>query len=462
MEVSIRAINWMAGYHFFCESQALKADFWVRFVRSLLQHGAFIESHIEYGRVNHNHFLSNVAGLIYLGIFFRSLPIGRRWLRWGIQELENQMQEQVYADGVDHEKAIAYHRLVLEFFYSSALLCRLNSIRLSSAFWTKLEQMFDFVHAYSRADGTTPLIGDADDGRLFRFSMHQSTNDHRHALSVGAILFRRPDLNAAAGRFDQEALWYFGGEGFEIFRTLGMQGAVQESRAFADGGFYVMRTEHTHIFIDAGEIGLRGRGGHGHNDTLSFELWHHVPFIVDSGTYTYSADAVMRKRLQGTASHNSVMVDDMEIVDWTDLWSIRKDTTHPRVLKWGTDSASDILEAEHFGYQRLPDPVIHRRKFLFDKTTNELLVTDTLTGQQAHTLQLRLHFHPAVLIEREGKNRYLASHGGHRIRIDTSEEADVTETLYSPSYGILEQSSGLQIRLRAALPRSVTTRITLL
>lgn len=462
MEVSIRACNWIAGYHFFCESQMLKQELWVKFVRSLLEHGAFIESHIEYGRVNHNHFLSNVVGLIYLGIFFRDLPEGRRWLRWGVQELEEQMQEQVYEDGVDHEKAIGYHRLVLELFYSSALLCKMNNINLSRPFWERLGRMFDFLQSYSRADGTIPFVGDADDGRLFRFSMHQPINDHRHALSVGAILFKRPDLNSAAGRFDQEALWYFGGEGFEIHRTLGMQAKISESRAFAAGGFYIMRTENTHVFIDVGEIGLRGRGGHGHNDTLSFELWHHVPFIVDSGTYTYSADTRMRTRLQGTASHNTVMVDDVEIADWTDLWTIKNDTTNPRVLNWSTDSAVDILEAEHFGYQRLPDRVVHRRKLVLDKTNNELLVTDTLTGQQAHFLQLRLHFHPAVSIEREEKNRYLASHGDHRIRIAISEEADMIGTLCSPSYGILQQSAGLQIRLRAALPYTVTTRITLL
>lgn len=462
MEVSIRACNWIAGYHFFCESQSMKQEFWGKFIRSLLEHGAFIESHIEYARVNHNHFLSNVVGLIYLGMFFRDLPSGKRWLLWGVQELEQQMQEQVYDDGVNHEKAIAYHRLVLEFFYSSALLCKLNNIALSPSFWKQLEHMFDFVHAYSRADGTTPLVGDADDGRLFRFSLQQLINDHRHALSVGAILFKRPDLNFAASRFDQEALWYFGGEGFEVHRTVGIQTKNPESRAFAAGGFYVMRSEHTHIFIDAGEIGLRGRGGHGHNDTLSFELWHRVPFIVDSGTYTYSGDIPMRKRLQGTASHNTVMVDDKEIADWNDLWTVKKDGTNPRVLSWSTNASVDLLEAEHFGYERLPDPVVHRRKFMFDKTTNEILITDTLTGHQAHAVLLRLHFHPTVSIEREEKNRYLASNGGHRIRIDTSEEADVTETLYSPSYGVLQQSTGLQIRLRTALPYTLTTRIRLL
>lgn len=462
MEASIRACNWIAGYYFFCESQALKEDFWLRFFRSLLVHGLFIEAHIEYSGINGNHFLSNVVGMLYLGIFFQDLPVGRRWLHWAIPQLEKAMQEQVYEDGVNHEHSTAYHRLVLEFFYSAALLCKHNAILLSPEFWQRLERMFEYVQAYTHPDGSAPLIGDADDGRLFRFSMNQSINDHRHALSVGAILFKRPDLNRNAGQFEQESLWYFGGEGFEIHRTVGTDAAPTGSQAFQQGGFYVMRSGNTHILADAGEIGFRGRGGHGHNDTLSFELWHSAPFIVDSGTYVYTLDPAKRKLLQGTSSHNSVMVDDTEIAEWKGLWSVKRDLTNPIVLEWSTSPEGDVLDAVHSGYFPLPDPVSHRRKFVFGKNVNELLITDILTGIQPHTMQLRFHFHPSVSVEREENNSYLAMNGDARIRIVCSEEAEVIRTLFSPSYGVLQESTGLQVRIRKALPHTISTQISLL
>jgi hypothetical protein len=372
------------------------------------------------------------------------------------------MENQVYDDGVDHEKSTAYHRLVLELFYSAALLCKRNAIPLREKFWTKLEKMFEFVQSSTRPDGSIPSIGDADDGRLYRLSMKEPINDHRHALSVGALLFQRPDFRNSAGRFDQESLWYFGGEGFEIHRILEKQTPLEPSRAFADGGFYTMRTGRAHLFVDAGELGLRGVGGHGHNDTLSFEFWADgSPFIVDSGTYAYTADTKIRKILQSTGAHNSIEVDDAEIADWSDLWTASEDTTSPRVLVWTSDPHQDVLEAEHDGYRRLPSPVVHRRKFVFDKSVHEVTITDTLLGAGDHGIQFRLHFHPKISLETHEKNVYLASSGTGRIRIICSEPAEVIETLFSPSYGILLHSKGLQVRRRAALPYTMTTRIIL-
>jgi hypothetical protein len=56
---------------------------------------------------------------------------------------------------------------------------------------------------------------------------------------------------------------------------------------FDAGGFFVMRgSARTHVFIDCGEVGMRGRGGHGHNDVLSFELMlDGLNVITDSGAY---------------------------------------------------------------------------------------------------------------------------------------------------------------------------------
>jgi len=455
-EASIRACNWIAGYYFFCEDPSLPGTFWMRLFRSLITHGLFIESHLDYSHENGSSYLSGVVGLIFLGVLFQESPLGKRWISWGVSQLQCEIEEQVFEDGVSHEQSTAYHGFVLELFYSAALLCRKNNIRLRASFWAKLERMFEVVQSYSRPDGTIPLIGDADDGRLFRIAMQQRGNDHRHALSVGAILFERSDFKHSAGRFDQEALWYFGGEGFERHQLLKEAPQAPTRASFRKAGIFVLQNIDTHILIDAGGIGR-----HGHNDTLSFEFWHNVPFIVDSGTYAFSADAKTRKFLQGTAAHNTVMVDDIEIADWKNLWTVREDRTKPQVLEWGSTHDLDTFEAEHYAYTRLAHPVVHRRKLVFNKGDRELRLIDTLSGAGGHTIQLRLHFHPDVFLEKKEKNSYLATSGTERIRIVCSEQAEIVETLFSPSYGILMPSKGLQVRLHAALPHVITTRITL-
>ncbi len=461
MEVAVRACNWIAGYYFFCNSKSLTEDFWLRFLKCLYAHGRYVESHLEYARYNGNHLLADVVALLMMGTFFRSAPFGARWAEWGTAALQEEMQTQVYPDGVNYEKSIGYHRLVLELFYTAAMLCQRNKIPLDDSFMKRLEAMFEFVRAYTRPDGSAPAVGDADDARLFQFSAREDFNDHRHALSVGAILFERADFRSTTERFTQDALWLFGGEGFEKHQRLQSSGTPALSRDFPDSGYYVMCNEHAHVFIDAGDIGMRGRGGHGHNDTFSFEFWcDGSPLIVDSGTFTYSADVYVRNEFRRTQSHNTLVVDKTEIADFTGLWSIRADETHPRVLSWVPGAERSFLEAEHFAYLSLPSRIAHRRSFELTQSPLSFMIIDTLQGSGSHLLESYLHFAPHVSIEMVSTQKAIAKNENGRYIVSVSRgEFSVEETWYSRTYGVKERNKTLMISLNAILPADI--RITL-
>jgi uncharacterized heparinase superfamily protein len=461
MEVAIRACNWIAGYYFFCDSPSLSGKFWLKFLKSLYAHGRYVESHLEYARKNGNHLLADVVGLLTLGMFFRSARFGARWALQGAVALQEEMETQVYPDGVNYEKSIGYHRLVLELFYTATVLCQKNRIALEISFLLRLEAMFDFALAYTRPDGSAPTVGDADNGRLFQFSPREDFNDHRHALSVGAILFDRPDFRSAATGFSEDALWLFGGEGFEKHQRLQPIPRIPESKAFPDGGFYIMRSENTHIFVDTGDIGMRGRGGHGHNDTFSFELWcDGSPLIVDSGTYTYTGDTYLRNEFRRTSAHNTLVVDNTELADFTGLWSIRADESRPRVLRWSTGTDRDVLEAEHSAYLALPSRITHRRKFDFLKSPFLLTVTDHLQGSGSHLLESFLHFGPAVSIELAGTQKAIARIDNARYIVSISRgELSLAETWYSRSYGVKERNKTLKLGLNAIIPTEIEITI---
>jgi len=462
MEVAIRACNWIAGYYFFCESKSLSNVFWAKFFKSLYLHGAFIRNNLEYSRKSGNHYLSNLVGLMFLGVLFSDARFGKEWLRLGVRSLAEEMQRQVSPDGVDYEKSTSYHRLVLELFSAATILCQRTQIHFEQPYMQRLERMFEFVQHYTRPDGSIPIVGDADDGRLFRFSMNDGLNDHRHLLSVGAILFGRNDFKHAAGTFSQDALWLFGGEGFEKYQLLREESTPLASRAFQQGGFYIMRSGNAHVFIDAGDIGMDGRGGHGHNDTLSFELWvAGKPFVVDSGTYAYTFDTAARQAFRSTRAHNTVMVDGEEIAEFAGLWTIKEDPTHPKVLEWSVSETREVIEAEHDGYAGLPNPVIHRRKFEFDKQKTELRVTDSLAGSGSHRIESRFHLHPDVAVEKIDEKRFVLVSGDVKLIIELSEPAEVVDTFYSPSYGVKLPNKVVRIELSSRLPVTLTGKITL-
>src|SRR5262249_40521204 len=142
----------------------------------------------------------------------------------------------------------------------------------TAAWQARLERMLEFVEAYVKPDGRIPLVGDADDGRIQKLGT-QPVNEHRYLLSTGAALLRPADFKHTAGRLWEQSFWMLGPEGAAAFDATAESKAAPASAAFPDGGFFVLRSHRAHVFVDCGEVGMHGRGGHGHNDILSFELW---------------------------------------------------------------------------------------------------------------------------------------------------------------------------------------------
>src|SRR5207237_10247168 len=98
------------------------------------------------------------------------------------------------------------------------------------------------------------------------------------------------------------------------------------SQAFPDGGVVVLRSERDHVFVDCGTVGLAGRGGHGHNDCLSFEaVLDGVPLVTDCGSYVYTASPEWRNRFRSTAFHNTPRIDGAEQnrIPVDSLWMLR-------------------------------------------------------------------------------------------------------------------------------------------
>jgi hypothetical protein len=213
MEVSIRACNWMWAWWAFKDKEVLwTTEFHDKFLRSMWQHGWYIEKNLENkGGIETNHYLADIVGLLFIGVMFPQFKDAEKWKKLGIKEITRCMEEMVYEDGVSFENSTAYQRLVLELFTYSAILCKNNNIDLPSGFWNRLERMFEFILHAMRPDGVMPMVGDNDDGRFFILSDYYNWDrwDFRYLLSIGAALFYRHDLKVTAGEKHEEIDWLF-------------------------------------------------------------------------------------------------------------------------------------------------------------------------------------------------------------------------------------------------------------
>ncbi len=457
MEVAIRAMTLAWFFHAFHDSDSwADRTYQSRFLRALYLHGDFIARNLERSDVNGNHYTADASGLVFTGLFFGQGEEPVRWVGVGWKILESEIDRQVYADGVDFEMSTAYHRLVMELFLYPALYWERCGFTVPARYRKRLTAMALFVASYSRADGTAPLWGDADNGRALPLGT-QELNDHRYLLQLVARAWDPPELRGLGTGPLDECGWWFGPD---CAPPRSEPGVLDRSVEFRDAGVYIMRTPSDHIFIDCGPIGLGGRGGHGHNDCLSLEVvLEGARLIVDAGTYTYTSSVEWRNRFRSTAFHNTPMIDEAEqnrFVRPEFLWMLKNDA-HPSVEVWQEGADLDVFRGSHAGYERLASPVRPTRTVALDRARHAVVIEDTFVGGGLHHVTVPYHLAPDVEIEEEEPGSILLRWGDRRYILAWKDQADWTVTTeaswVSASYGVKAPARKIVFDRRGPLVR---------
>jgi Heparinase II/III N-terminus/Heparinase II/III-like protein len=271
MEVAIRAANWVVAADLFRAGGAsLDGRFERVLLRSLYEHGLHIESNLEWDpQVRGNHYLANVAGLLFISAYLPRLAKTDAWLAFAVRELTAETEYQFAADGSNREASTSYHRLSAEMVaYATALVMGLppdkrealdrydhrlmtSGPKLPPApvplygsevrgpfpewYFERLEKMGEFVAQITKPNRQVPQIGDNDSGHFLRIdsvehrltvakakarydnlrdydalpdeSLYWDVNglDHRGLIAAIGALFNRHDLLAFAGEGSLEA-----------------------------------------------------------------------------------------------------------------------------------------------------------------------------------------------------------------------------------------------------------------
>lgn len=407
METAIRAVNWIVAFELM--RSAFDRPLTETFLKALIQHGRFVFTHLEdYWPLN-NHLLSDLCGLIWLGLYLSPAKEAERWLKFGLRELTRQLRVQILPDGASYEASTAYHRFVTEMVVSTVRLCELNPVPLSREMVETAEKMKAVVEALRKPDGTLPLFGDEDGGQWLSPSPRR-------------------------------------GEG------AGMRG--EGWIALPHAGWYIYRDGDEYLAIRAGDNGQAGWGGHAHNDALSFEYAIGTrTFFVDPGTYTYTADPDTRNLFRSTAYHNTLRVDGQEIsrIPLRELFRLENDA-HCRGAQLNAPTG---WQGEHTGYARIG--VVHKRRF--EKRADGWIIRDTVTGNGEHTLEWFFHFAPQCPVIVDGLKVRTTFPDDPNIQIETTQHATritLEEGWVSRTYGRREPAPMMRYSLRVNLPVQVT------
>ena len=451
MDVALRGVSWAIGLQL-VHGSTLPEAFWSQAYAALFDHGVFIRANLENTyEVTSNHFLSNVAGLWFLGAVFADLAEGAAWRAFARASLEQEIDVQVLRDGADFESSIPYHRLVAELFLGCLRLGDHRAEPLSDHYRDRVRDMIAYFATVQRPDGLMPQVGDADDGRLHLFGGYGTTpQDGRHLFGPASAIFGEPAWAAVAGEVGSwEAAWWG-------VCAPAPTAAVAASRLSPDAGVAVMRgSSSTYLLVTNGIVGTKGFGNHKHNDQLSFE--YHPggePLIVDPGSYVYTSDFDARNMFRSTAYHSTLMIDAIEQNDTRPEWIFRMfESARAEHVTFQDNDASAEYVGRHHGYERLEAPVTHQRTVGLDKRSGGVRIVDRLDGAGVHDLRWHFHFAPGVAAEPAAAGTIVLTAADRRftLRCPPDLHISIHQAAYSPSYGVTIPCRAVDLSTRAAV-----------
>ncbi len=412
LELSLRIISWLVSLDFIKDSTSLTRYLFSKIIKYIYLQAEFIKKNLSKYSSANNHLIGEGAGLFIAGIFFPHLKKASKWKKRGYDILVEEMKKQSYTDGVNKEQAISYQCFVLDFFLLAGLLGKKAGINFPDSYWQGLEKMMEFIFSIMDCKGNVPNIGDSDDGQVIVFDSATNFNPYCSLLATGAVLFERADFKYKATEFDEKSFWLLGQEGKKKFEEIVIQGeritSFLQSRAFPEGGYYILRSgrggDEIVMVFDCGTLGYLSLAAHGHSDALSFTL--NVggnPVFIDTGTYTYHVDEEWRNYFRGTAAHNTIRIDkeNQSVMEGPFLWGKKAKAC---IENWKFTEKYDIVRGYHDGYTRLKDPVIHKREIFFDKAKGVFVIKEFITAKDRHLTEQFFHLDNKCEVERLENN----------------------------------------------------------
>ncbi len=349
--ISLRTVNWIKWYI----SGNTFSDFYkyslVLQVRWLFKR---LERHIL-----GNHLFSNAKALIFAGLFF-STKESKTWLQEGLKIIDNELNEQVLADGGNFELSPMYHSIFLEDLLdliNIANTCPKIIKKSQIKKWKKISiKMLKWIDVMTHPNGNISLFNDSANGIAPTFDQLQ---DYAKRLGVK-----------------------YNNNSFKKVTKL------------INSGYLRFDSKNYTALLDVAKIGPDYLPGHAHADTLSFEIsLFDQPLLVNGGTSEYEIGPI-RKFERSTSAHNTVTIDNKDSSEvWSSFRVARR--AYPFDLKIKELKNFTSINCSHDGYKRLSGNPIHRRNWQFFNTS--IVIEDRIKGFFNNAFAY-FHFHPSIKI----------------------------------------------------------------
>jgi len=373
LEAGVRMMQtWPQSFFGFLSSPSFQTQTVQLMLASMWSHGQHILHFPSGMRFVNNWVIIGSSGLANLGMSFPEFRDAAIWRSNGLQRLSDQLEKQVYPDGMQHELASGYHLACMHSFYQTYEVAEKTGMQVPQNYSRTLEKMFNYIMYISTPSRQVPPTNDAN------------RTDIRGWMKTGAAVFNRPDM-------------LFVG-------TDGKQGRAPESTSyhFGWGGQSAMRSgwdaQAMYLFFDAGPTGV----SHQHEDKLHIGVSAYGrDFLTDGGKGLYIPDK-WRNYFVSSRAHNTILIDGQDQNRIPFNKTHRADQVTHR--QWLTNSVIDFASGSYqdgYGVQKIP---VEQDRYIIFKKNEYWLVVDRLRGNGEHQFDVLYHFTPVQLaVDQEKK-----------------------------------------------------------
>ena len=387
---------------------------------SMLDQAGFLRQYHKHG---HNWTTMEMNGLALFALAFPEFKKSDDWAVYSLQVMSDEINRQVYPDGVQTEVATKTQWVALQRFESIAGNFQKADRSISADYMTGVEKMYNYLAYSMRPDGHQPLNSDSD------------REDLRPRVLAAAEKFNRGDWRSIATN-----------------GKLGVTPRIGPSLTFPWAGIHIMRSgwgdQSAWSFFDNGPYGT----GHQHRDKLHLSVAAFgKDLLVDGGRFThhdyFSFDPkIWRGYFRSSFSHNVILVDG----NGQNAGATRakaplvegEDFVHREGYDYAYGSFLD-------GFENVKGKVSHSRSVLYlhDKYW---VVLDHIDTDQQRKLQVLWHYAPDCEVMLDGKNATSASKDNANLHIVPSgnvnwemeivkgQEEPFKQGWYSANYGSRE------------------------
>ncbi len=378
-ETSLRILNWTFALYYYRNSSFLTYEIFNKIQFAIYWQMDHVFKNIDFSRiaVRNNHAITETLALYLIGLLYPQFPDARKWKQKGKLWFEEEIAYQIYEDGTFLQFSMNYHRVVSQLLTWAIVLAEKNEEAFSPVVYERSKKSLRFLRTCMiDENGYLPNYG-ANDGALFFKLNDAAYRDYRPSLEALAVALK---IDLSFPTKYEDVHWY-GLENKSMDHWMPTEGI----HSFDKGGYYIFRQQDALTFIRCGNHKDRPSQA----DNLHLDVWYRGQnILLDAGSYKYNTDEKTLRYFMGTASHNTVMLDDFD--------QMKKGTRF--IWYHWTQCRNVICEEEKnyffkgsvYAFKQVCKDIIHQREIIKLKNKPKWIITDTIINKPPEIVMKQL------------------------------------------------------------------------